>query len=261
MKKFLFFCLIPFILIACDNNKSDDNGNSGSGNGNNSGSQSDDAKVLDNLLAKGELTAKETEFLENSCREDEDDDYDECLENSLITARILKAINCYDKLEAIINCDNEACDDEASEALSTCFATNIKPYAKDIENTSMYKAMNGYSKREDSCCQTWEGDDAKYCNEEKEEGPIEKYLITLMYVKHKCASQLVAVYTCANKLSCNEPADSGEQSVYALCENSDSSIYIGGNYTSSDACEDELTYHCQKESDALDACFGQSEKE
>jgi len=258
MKKFLFFCLIPFILIACDDKKSDDNGNSGSGNGNNSGSQSDDAKVLDNLLAKGELTAKETEFFENSCRE-EGDEYDVCLENTLLEARIIKAINCYDKLEAIINCDNEACDDSASEALSTCFATNIKPYAKDIENTSMYKAMNGYSKRNDSCCQTWGGDDAEYCNEEKEDAALEKYLSVLMYLNHKCASQLVAVYTCANKLSCSEPADSDDHPVYALCEDSDSSIYIGGNYTSSSACEDELTYHCQKESDAVKACFGQSE--
>lgn len=264
MKKILLFCLIPFLLLACDDKKSDDNGNSGSGNGNHSGSQSgnDDAKVLDNLIAKGELTSDEIEMIKSECRESEPNEYDECVANSMSMVSVIKAINCLDKFKAVINCDSEDCEDETSGALSICFATNIKSYAKDIESTAMYKAMDAYESRETNCCHAWEGEDFEYCDEERNDDDIEKYLSTLMYVRHKCASQFIAAYECGGKLACNEASDTNDSNtIYALCSASFSSVYIGNNYSDAESCEADLTYHCQDEMDAVDACLGNSDRD
>ena len=245
MKKILLFCLMPLLFAACDDKNSNNNNNSG-----NSGS---DASALDSLFNKGKLSSDETNTIKSQCQKDEPNEVDACVESMTFYATIVKAIGCMDQYKTLLACTTEDCEEEAEDAIDACYVQNIKPYIKDIEKTGLYKAFDSYIDHLDSCCTTWEGD-SSWCSAEHSDSPF-VYLNILLYIQTKCASELQSLYSCQGGLSCDQPVDEEDDAAFALCFTSTSDIYIGGNYSDPHDCLEGLTYYCQEENNALEACM------
>lgn len=207
----------------CGNNAANNQNNQ-----NNNGSSS----IFDELKKKGELTAAEMNEIRADCAEEGE----RCVAQQAALAKVFKSVGCN-------------YNDEELEA-ARCVDANIRANYRDaIVNSKEYLAYISQRNRYHKCCELW--DDEAECEDDERDEYYDKWIVFLFNIfLEKCTVDVVDLWECEGKLSCNQVAHSEDHAYIGICWNADSPYYQGSSY-----CDSSLTYYCKSQHNKWGDCY------